>query len=152
MSYSWQITSFSGEYRFLSNFYPVDIIWEEEYFTCSEQVYMYQKCALESDRKKILSFSKAADIKRVGRQVQLVDGWDSGLRDKAMMNALKAKFENRTLRGCLRMTTGALLVEGNTWGDTYWGVCNGVGQNKLGRMLMWLRDKYYHQEFEDIPY
>ena len=30
--------------------------------------------------------------------------------------------------------------ETNHWNDTYWGVCNGVGQNMLGRMLMFIRD------------
>jgi hypothetical protein len=42
--------------------------------------------------------------------------------------------------------TDARLVEGNTWNDRYWGVCRGVGQNKLGHLLMKLREEYkeYH--------
>lgn len=31
------------------------------------------------------------------------------------------------------------IVEGNQWHDTFWGVCNGVGQNNLGQILMNVR-------------
>ena len=34
-----------------------------------------------------------------------------------------------------------LIQEDNTWGDRYWGVCNGTGQNKLGKILMKIRDE-----------
>ena len=38
------------------------------------------------------------------------------------------------------LTTGdAKIVEGNTWGDTFWGVCGGVGENHLGKVLMRIR-------------
>lgn len=33
-------------------------------------------------------------------------------------------------------TDDAELVEGNTWGDRYWGVVDGVGENRLGKLLM----------------
>ena len=33
------------------------------------------------------------------------------------------------------------LIEGNTWGDRFWGVCRGEGENKLGRILMRVRDE-----------
>jgi hypothetical protein len=36
-------------------------------------------------------------------------------------------------------TGDAELVEGNTWGDEFWGVCNGRGSNQLGRLLMEVR-------------
>jgi len=31
------------------------------------------------------------------------------------------------------------LVEGNDWGDTYWGQCKGRGQNHLGKLIMRIR-------------
>ena len=31
------------------------------------------------------------------------------------------------------------LVEVNSWGDTFYGVCNGVGENHLGKLLMKIR-------------
>ena len=32
-------------------------------------------------------------------------------------------------------------IEGNTWNDTFWGVCNGQGQNWLGKILMLVRSE-----------
>jgi predicted NAD-dependent protein-ADP-ribosyltransferase YbiA (DUF1768 family) len=28
-----------------------------------------------------------------------------------------------------------------TWGDRFWGVCNGVGENMLGKLLMQVREE-----------
>jgi predicted NAD-dependent protein-ADP-ribosyltransferase YbiA (DUF1768 family) len=33
------------------------------------------------------------------------------------------------------------LIEENTWGDTFWGICKGQGENHLGRLLMQIRDE-----------
>jgi hypothetical protein len=40
------------------------------------------------------------------------------------------------LKQLLLATGDKELIEGNTWGDTFWGVCNGIGQNHLGKILM----------------
>jgi predicted NAD-dependent protein-ADP-ribosyltransferase YbiA (DUF1768 family) len=40
----------------------------------------------------------------------------------------------------LAATSPAELIEGNTWHDTFWGVCDGIGENNLGRLLMKIRD------------
>jgi len=34
------------------------------------------------------------------------------------------------------------LIEGNKWGDRFWGVCKGKGKNNLGKILMKIRDVY----------
>ena len=31
------------------------------------------------------------------------------------------------------------IIEGNVWGDTFWGVCDGKGENNLGKVLMEVR-------------
>lgn len=63
-----------------------------------------------------------------------------------MAEILEAKFRSRTdLAGRLLATGHVILVEGNTWGDTYWGVCGGRGQNRLGILLMQLREKLAHE-------
>lgn len=149
MKYTQAVLGFTGEYRFLSNFYPVNFEMDGEWFTCSEQAYMWQKCARLEDADKIMRLSIPSEIKKLGRRVKLRDDWDT-YRDKAMMKALQAKFKT-SLRGSLYMTTGCYLEETNHWNDTYWGVCDGVGQNKLGKMLMWLRDHHLFKNFEDCP-
>ena len=52
------------------------------------------------------------------------------------------KFEqNQDCLERLLKTRDTELVEGNTWGDIYWGVCNGVGENHLGKILMRIRSE-----------
>ena len=59
-----------------------------------------------------------------------------------MYDCLVSKFKlDKVLRFKLLDTYPAELIEGNTWGDTYWGVCNGAGKNMLGKLLMKLRDE-----------
>ena len=50
------------------------------------------------------------------------------------------KFINPNLKEKLLATKDAELIEGNTWNDRCWGVCDGVGQNNLGRILMEVRE------------
>jgi predicted NAD-dependent protein-ADP-ribosyltransferase YbiA (DUF1768 family) len=33
------------------------------------------------------------------------------------------------------------LIEGNTWGDKFWGQVKGEGANYLGRLLMKVREE-----------
>jgi len=57
-----------------------------------------------------------------------------------MADIVYQKFlQNPELRDKLLATNDAYLVEGNNWKDTYWGICNGVGENWLGRILMIVR-------------
>ena len=39
----------------------------------------------------------------------------------------------------LLATDNAELIEGNQWGDRFWGVCREQGENHLGRILMEVR-------------
>ncbi len=66
-------------------------------------------------------------------------GWDD---DKMvlMIDLLKQKFTDPILMQHLKETEGKYLVEGNTWDDTFWGICNGRGRNFLGHILMYLRE------------
>ena len=56
-----------------------------------------------------------------------------------MGDVLMAKFSDPELRGKLLATDQSPLYEGNNWGDRYWGVVNGEGENHLGRLLMAVR-------------
>ena len=59
-----------------------------------------------------------------------------------MKELLMAKFsQNEDLKKKLLDTGDATLIEGNTWGDKYWGVCKGVGKNRLGELLMEVREE-----------
>lgn len=58
-----------------------------------------------------------------------------------MKDLVRQKFQHPELKKKLLKTKNATLIEGNTWGDVYWGVCNGVGENNLGKILMETRAK-----------
>lgn len=56
---------------------------------------------------------------------------------KIMYEICLAKFSrHQELKECLLATD---LEEGNDWGDAEWGVCNGNGKNRLGKILMLVR-------------
>jgi len=63
------------------------------------------------------------------------------VRDKIMYDLNVLKFSNPYLKNLLLETGDRYLEETNWWKDDYWGVCNGVGLNKLGRILMKIRDE-----------
>ena len=53
-----------------------------------------------------------------------------------MRSLLLQKFSALDMRKKLIATCQAPLVEGNHWGDIFWGVCDGKGENNLGKLLM----------------
>ena len=57
-----------------------------------------------------------------------------------MRHLLFKKFSQYEFFELLMLTGDAELIEGNNWGDTFWGVCNGRGENMLGKLLMEIRD------------
>lgn len=54
---------------------------------------------------------------------------------------LENKFGDYELRKKLDSTKGYELIEGNSWGDRFWGQSPlGTGKNELGKLLMSIRD------------
>jgi ribA/ribD-fused uncharacterized protein len=131
------IISFSGPYRFLSNFAPALVFYEEQPYPSVENAYQAAKCPpnMRSDFRGDCSPAKA---KRLGRDCILPRDWEE--RKLGIMKELVTeKFSYETFRLQLVATGELELVEGNTWGDTFWGVSGGVGLNHLGRILMEVR-------------
>ena len=58
-----------------------------------------------------------------------------------MKNLLTQKFSDERFRSLLLATGDTYIIEGNTWGDTFWGVdmYSGEGENILGKMIMEIR-------------
>lgn len=76
--------------------------------------------------------------KRAGQRLALRPDWEQ-IKQAVMLNLQRQKYSYPELRTLLLATGNLELIEGNTWGDTYWGVCNGVGDNWLGKILMQVR-------------
>lgn len=135
------IGTFDGEYAFLSNFYP-SFITDEDYITYPtvEHYFQAMKTLDKGVRFYIAIQATPGKAKRLGRRLDLRPDWEF-IKDSIMEEALRIKFSNPKLRKALLDTGDEYLEEGNTWGDQYWGVCNGVGKNKLGKLLMKIRQE-----------
>lgn len=154
---------FSGEHRLLSNFYVEgsdseiaedaldESFWEsfdfeshgvrgvdyEGYtFVSAENAYQALKCW---DRVDAFTSMRPKKAKRFGKKFATRVDFDD-VKDELMYEVVLAKFSGSAeLRKKLLATGEAYLIEGNWWNDRYWGVCRGVGENRLGKILMRVR-------------
>ncbi len=135
------IGPFQGEYRWLSNFWPARVELDEQVFHTVEHAYQAAKTLKPHERLDIVMCPTPGAAKAAGRKLTLRPDWDS-VKLHIMFDLVLQKFwNNLELRAKLIATDGEELIELNTWGDRYWGVCNGVGQNHLGKILMQVRDE-----------
>ena len=135
-----KIDSFQGEYRFLSNFWYVSVLLDGVDYRSVEHAYMAAKTLDQSLRNQIRSFDKPGDVKRFCRTIKLRDDWEE-VKFSIMLGLVRQKFSKEPLKSKLLEAGDAELIEGNTWGDVYWGVCRGKGQNNLGKILMQVRSE-----------
>ena len=134
------ITSFSGEYRFLSNFYPCIVELDGEEYPSVEHAYQAAK-TLDLNQRWAFQFTNvtAGLAKRMGRELVMRPDWEQ-VKIEVMRKLLEHKFcSDQSLFSQFLNTHPFYLVEGNNWGDTFWGVCNGKGKNHLGLLLMDIR-------------
>lgn len=133
------IDNFDGEFAFLSNFYEVPVEWEGIVYPSTEHAFQAAKVLNPVTRMKIAAAPTPGQAKRMGRSVQLRHDWEK-VKFNVMLNIVLCKFhQHQELAEALLDTGDAELIEGNTWHDTTWGVCNGVGTNWLGKILMQVR-------------
>jgi len=151
-----EITSFTGEYHFLSNFYPSPFVWQGNVYPTNEHFYQAAKAINELMQEKIRLAATPGLAKKLGRQVPLPAHWEAD-KERVMLLGLMFKFtQNADLRKQLLATGDALLEEGNNYGDKYWGTVNRMGLNRLGKLLMNVRsylrdyDKIQQQEKEKL--
>lgn len=139
-----KIEHFTGEYRWLSNFWPVNIKMGKISYPSVENAYQAAKEMQFENRAKYTTCSPA-EAKQFGKKANIDKRWDK-FKLLIMEELISKKFENPELREKLLATGDSILIEGNNWGDGFWGVCNGVGENHLGRILMRTRDKIRKEE------
>lgn len=136
------INSFTGEYAFLSNFYDCEVFYSGIAFKNSEAAFQAAKC-ISFDEAIAFRDLSASDAKYRGRRVELRPDWEQ-IKLKVMEEVVRSKFvQSVHLAKKLIATGDAELIEGNTWGDTYWGVDTRKmeGENHLGIILMELRSQ-----------
>lgn len=144
------IDKFDGEYAFLSNFYPSPIQYEIDtdcFITAQtvEHAFQAAKACHEADEGWVLQAKTPGEAKRRGRSIYLNPKWEE-YKEDAMLKFLRQKFAIPELRDKLLATGDAILIEGTTWHDNYWGICscnkcNGHGKNRLGTLIMKVREE-----------
>lgn len=135
------IDKFRGQHDFLSNFYESSIIYDGVEYPTSEHAYQAAKSIDPAARKYILGCKTPREAKRAGKALTLRENWDI-IKIDIMTEIVRDKFTRHPDLAVKLLATGdARLIEGNTWGDIYWGVCNGKGYNHLGKILMQVREE-----------
>jgi ribA/ribD-fused uncharacterized protein len=154
-------------YNFLSNFHPTaPIEYAGSTWPTTEHAFQAMKAFLGSgpmpwtQRKHIerirmsrspgdaKSLGQAASFRRYG--VKLRHDWDD-VKWGVMLDILRVKFAQPAMRDLLLATGKRELIEGNSWNDTTWGVCKGIGTNWLGRQLMVVRHELRAQGVRKRP-
>lgn len=134
------IKEFTGEYRWLSNFHLAAVEYEGLVYPSTEHAYQAAKTTDLELRKQFLK-GTPGKAKRLGNKLDLREDWDN-VKIQVMYDVCSYKFKNHnSLRDKLLNTRGKYLIEGNTWGDQFWGVCKGEGRNELGKILMKIRSE-----------
>jgi len=123
---------------YLSNFWECTVEYGGLAYRNAEAAFQAQKCADGYEQHRFIKLT-GAEAKALGKKVKIQDDWDAD-RLQIMYDIVKAKFvQHPDLAKKLIATGNEEIVEENTWGDTYWGVCNGIGKNMLGNILMDIR-------------
>lgn len=133
-----KILGFRGDFSFLSNFHESIVRFEGESYKTVEHAYQTQKTLDPWSRRLVREASSPGEAKQLGKSVKARSDWEK-VKVDIMRQLVKKKFENPFMTPLLLATGDAEIVEVNTWGDDFWGVCRGEGQNILGKILMDVR-------------
>ena len=133
----------TGPYGPFSNFSPHPVELKGRLWPTTEHYFQAQKFAGTEHEETVRLAKSPGRAARMGRSRQrpLRAEWES-VKDDVMREALLAKFtQHAVLRALLLSTGDAVLVE-QTTNDRYWADGgDGSGRNRLGQLLMELRDQ-----------
>lgn len=149
--------SFKGDKAFLSNMYKANIQYKlngEIYnFLSVENAYQAMKFK-NKDIWRAFERINPYDAKRNGKSGNIRENWDD-IKLNIMQKLVHIKFEQHPELMDKLLKCELPLKEENTWGDRYWGICNGIGKNHLGAILTAeainekikrLTDKYHYKQ------
>ena len=150
------ITEFTGQYRFLSNFW--DLTQHAHCVKCSfgityptvEHAYQASKSINKDIRLYISHLSTPDKARKEGRELATGSKWDRA-KVQIMEDLVRQKFTGcNELKDMLLSTGIQQIMEGNRWNDTFWGAIwtedrfgggEWVGENHLGKILMKIREE-----------
>lgn len=133
------IEQFQGDFRWLSNFAPVNVNFNGVIFPSTENAYQAAKCKYKEDMEQFINCT-AGQAKRKSKRIAIRDDWDQ-VKLGIMEDLLRQKFNQEPYKTNLINTREEFIQEGNTWGDVFCGVNiqTGFGENNLGKLIMKIR-------------
>lgn len=134
------------EHVCLNNYYNAEFDVNGRVYNTVEHYYQAHKFTNIEDFERIMRTSTPAEAQMLAHEI----GYDrenwSRVKDEVMWTALNAKFrQNEELKRVLVGTGDKRLVE-DSLSDRYWGGVLEGSLNKLGEMLMKLREIFKNEE------
>lgn len=132
-----------GAYGEFSNFSPHSFTLDGYEWPTAEHYFQAQKFQDQAHQARIRQAPTPAEAKRLGqmRGFGFRGDWES-VKEVVMMRALVAKFSAHPQLKSLLLTTGQEPLVEKARNDSYWGCgADGKGRNRLGMLLMALRDQ-----------
>lgn len=135
------IRGFFDDYRWLSNFWISRIYYDGDFYPSVEHAFQAAKAIDFDEKQQIINAPTPSIAKRLGKHVSVKPNWEK-IKVDVMLTLLRLKFQKGSVLANKLLDTGnAYLEETNNWKDRFWGVCDGKGENILGKLLMQVRSE-----------
>lgn len=142
------INEFRGPHAFLSNFFPAVVTFAGRDYPTVEHALAAAQTKKKTEREKLCTVHAPADARLIARtrahQGQTREDWEQ-IKERVMLMLLRQKFDQQPFKKWLLETGDTELIEsqygGDPYSDKFWGVRSGEGQNRLGMLLMQVRDE-----------
>jgi len=143
-NYMEVIDFFDGNYFFLSNFFETPVKYDGLTYPSVEHAFQAAKSQDPAVRQSFIQECQTPDqAKKKRRKIPLRPDWEF-VKIEVMTTIVRNKFKsNHLLKSKLLDTRDTILIEGNFWNDTFWGIdlTTGIGKNHLGQILMKVRSE-----------
>ncbi len=136
------IDSFTGDFAFLDNSYPCDVLFDGLRYPSAEHAYQASKTDDPNKKLIVANLLDGATARSYGKSRLKITTEFTLVRLSIMRRILEAKFfDNISLAKMLIETMDSVLCYPARGNDLYWGCRNRGknGDNKLGLLLMEIR-------------
>lgn len=135
--------------NWFSNFVTCNISIDGRIWPSVENYYQAMKFTSPEVQERIRCMTPQM-AKKAGRQYLIRSDWETSKND-VMLRALQAKFSLPEWQQKLLATGTEPIIEWNNWRDKIWGVTqDGVGENRLGVMLMKIRNQLQAGDLQPV--